>query len=175
MILNAEAAQKLINSVELMEGYLASGKRDGQVLSDEGRKEVEADLSEAKKVKDSSEAVKAYLSSLGKLLPTQRSDFYGLFEAMDGYPVIIRLIDPPLHEFLPSQEDLLVEVTQNADQGETKGLAEKEILLNAVEKMHESNPMMVCAVSGWVLFIPTSCGCRFGRSSRLPATPPRRV
>ena len=45
-------------------------------------------------------------SCLNELLPYQRSDFEGLFEAMNGYPVIIRLIDPPLHEFLPSEEDL---------------------------------------------------------------------
>jgi pyruvate, orthophosphate dikinase len=49
---------------------------------------------------------------LDKLLPFQRADFEGLFEAMDGLPVIIRLIDPPLHEFLPSKDDLLVEVTE---------------------------------------------------------------
>ncbi len=49
---------------------------------------------------------------LAKLLPYQRADFEGLFEAMDGLPVIIRLIDPPLHEFLPSKDELLVEVTQ---------------------------------------------------------------
>ena len=142
MILNAEDAQSLINEVELLEGYLSTGKRDGQVLSDESRKEVEAELKEAKQALDGSKAVKAYFSALEELLPSQRSDFYGLFEAMDGYPVIIRLIDPPLHEFLPSQEDLLVEVTQMRTKGETKGLAEKELLLNAVNKLHESNPMM---------------------------------
>ena len=142
MILNAEDAQSLINEVELLEGYLSTGKRDGQVLSDESRKEVEAELKEAKQTLDGSKAVKAYFSALEELLPSQRSDFYGLFEAMDGYPVIIRLIDPPLHEFLPSQEDLLVEVTQMRTKGETKGLAEKELLLNAVNKLHESNPMM---------------------------------
>jgi pyruvate,orthophosphate dikinase len=142
MILNAEDAQSLINAAGLLEGYLASGKRDGAALSDEGRKEVEAELKEAKQTLDSSKAVKAYFSALEELLPSQRSDFYGLFEAMDGYPVIIRLIDPPLHEFLPSQEDLLVEVTQMRTKGETKGLAEKEVLLNAVNKLHESNPMM---------------------------------
>ena len=142
MILNAEDAQSLINRVELLEGYLNSGKRDGQALSDEGRKEVEVELKEAKQTLDGSKAVKAYFAALEELLPSQRSDFYGLFEAMDGYPVIIRLIDPPLHEFLPSQEDLLVEVTQMRTKGETKGLAEKEVLLNAVNKLHESNPMM---------------------------------
>ena len=81
-------------------------------------------------------------AALDILLPYQRKDFDGLFEAMDGYPVIIRLIDPPLHEFMPSEEDLLEEVITMRVKGETKGLAEKERLLNAVRGMHESNPMM---------------------------------
>ncbi len=76
------------------------------------------------------------------LLPFQRSDFDGIFEAMDGLPVIIRLIDPPLHEFLPSEETLLEEVITMRVKGEKKGLAEKEALLEAVKSMHESNPMM---------------------------------
>ncbi len=80
--------------------------------------------------------------ALDELLPSQRSDFEGLFEAMDGLPVIIRLIDPPLHEFLPSQEELLEEVITMRVKGETEGLAEKEELLTAVEALHESNPMM---------------------------------
>ncbi|MEA5078413.1 MAG: pyruvate, phosphate dikinase [Anaerolineaceae bacterium] len=81
-------------------------------------------------------------TALDELLPFQRSDFDGLFEAMDGLPVIIRLIDPPLHEFLPSEESLLEEVITMRVKGETKGLAEKESLLDAVKTMHESNPMM---------------------------------
>jgi len=81
-------------------------------------------------------------AALNDLLPSQRSDFEGLFEAMDGYPVIIRLIDPPLHEFLPSEETLLEEVITMRVKGETKGLAEKESLLANVRSMHESNPMM---------------------------------
>jgi pyruvate,orthophosphate dikinase len=81
-------------------------------------------------------------AALTELLPHQRSDFEGLFEAMDGYPVIIRLIDPPLHEFLPSQEELLEEVITMRVKGETDGLKEKEDLLEKVQGMHESNPMM---------------------------------
>jgi pyruvate,orthophosphate dikinase len=80
--------------------------------------------------------------ALDELLPHQRSDFEGLFEAMDGCPVIIRLIDPPLHEFLPSQEELLEEVITMRVKGETHGLAEKEELLKNVQALHESNPMM---------------------------------
>ena len=81
-------------------------------------------------------------SELDELLPHQRSDFEGLFEAMDGCPVIIRLIDPPLHEFLPSMEELLEEVITMQVKGETEGLAEKEDLLRNVQALHESNPMM---------------------------------
>ncbi len=81
-------------------------------------------------------------AALDELLPFQRSDFAGLFNAMDGYPVIIRLIDPPLHEFMPDEEKLLEEVVTLRVQGETKGLAEKETLLAAIKTMHESNPMM---------------------------------
>jgi len=81
-------------------------------------------------------------AALDELLPYQRSDFEGLFEAMDGYPVIIRLIDPPLHEFLPSYEETLEDVITMRVKGETQGLAEKEELLKNIEALHESNPMM---------------------------------
>ena len=88
------------------------------------------------------ETIEEREEALAELLPHQRSDFEGLFEAMDGYPVIIRLIDPPLHEFLPSEESLLEEVVTMRVKGEKKGLAEKEALLENVRSMHESNPMM---------------------------------
>jgi pyruvate,orthophosphate dikinase len=79
---------------------------------------------------------------LDLLLPSQRKDFDGLFEAMDGLPVIIRLIDPPLHEFMPDEEKLLEEVITMRVKGETVGLAEKVQLLSAIKGLHESNPMM---------------------------------
>jgi len=82
------------------------------------------------------------IAALDELLPYQRLDFEGLFEAMDGYPVIIRLIDPPLHEFLPSEESLLEEVITMRVKGEKVGLAEKEKLLASVKSLHESNPML---------------------------------
>ncbi len=80
--------------------------------------------------------------ALNKLLPYQRRDFDGLFEAMDGYPVIIRLIDPPLHEFMPDEEKLLEEVIEMRVKGEKEGLDEKENLLTSIRNLHESNPMM---------------------------------
>jgi pyruvate,orthophosphate dikinase len=81
-------------------------------------------------------------AEITKLLPYQRSDFKGLFIAMTGLPVIIRLIDPPLHEFMPNEEDVFEEVITMRVKGETKGLAEKEALLAVIKGMHESNPMM---------------------------------
>ncbi len=88
---------------------------------------------------------------LSKLLPFQREDFRGLFKAMNGLPVTIRLIDPPLHEFLPSHDELLHDVTEMETQlklqdkdplGLTGTLAQKKKLLNAVEGMREQNPML---------------------------------
>ena len=81
-------------------------------------------------------------AALDELLPYQRADFDGLFRAMNGYPVIIRLIDPPLHEFMPDEEALLEEVITMRVKGEIAGLAEKERLLADIRSMHESNPMM---------------------------------
>ena len=89
-----------------------------------------------------SETSEGRTAALDKLLPYQRKDFDGLFEAMDGFPVIIRLIDPPLHEFMPDEEKLLEEVITMRVKGETDGLKAKEELLSAIKGMHESNPMM---------------------------------
>ncbi len=88
-----------------------------------------------------------------RLMPMQRSDFEGLFRAMDGYPVIIRLLDPPLHEFLPSAQDLMAELTDLkiriqhlADLKELdqtlEDIKEKTALLQRVEVLQESNPML---------------------------------
>jgi len=80
---------------------------------------------------------------LDQLLPFQRGDFEGIFRAMDGLPVIIRLIDPPLHEFLPSYEELLVETTElRTKGGNEEELREKEQLLETVAAMREANPML---------------------------------
>jgi pyruvate,orthophosphate dikinase len=81
--------------------------------------------------------------ALDKLLPLQRADFKGLFEAMRGRPVTIRTIDPPLHEFLPKREDLMVEVaTLKAKNGPVEEIKKKEQLLSRVNELHEFNPMM---------------------------------
>lgn len=82
-------------------------------------------------------------AALAKLLPMQQSDFYGILKAMEGYPVYIRLLDPPLHEFLPNQEELLVEITElKCTNGDKNLLNEKTELLRKVKQLHEFNPML---------------------------------
>ncbi len=78
--------------------------------------------------------------ALDKLLPMQYSDFYAMFKALGEKPLTVRLLDPPLHEFLPSKEDLIAEVATLKAQG--KDASEKEELLHVVEGLSESNPMM---------------------------------
>ena len=78
-----------------------------------------------------------------ELLPLQRADFYGVFKAMKGSPVTIRTIDPPLHEFLPKREDLMVEIAKlEVTNGDKRELDEKKKLLARVEQLHEFNPML---------------------------------
>jgi len=80
---------------------------------------------------------------LALLLPIQRGDFEGIFKAMAGLPVIIRLIDPPLHEFLPSLEELIRETTQLKENGKTPSrLKRLEKVMARVEELHEANPML---------------------------------
>jgi pyruvate,orthophosphate dikinase len=81
--------------------------------------------------------------ALDELLPLQRDDFYGVFKSMRGTPVTIRTIDPPLHEFLPKREDLMVEVAKLEATGKRGAeLDEKRRLLHRVEQLHEFNPML---------------------------------
>jgi len=82
-------------------------------------------------------------AALNELLPMQREDFYGVFKGMKGEPVTIRTIDPPLHEFLPKREDLMVEIAVMEVKGQKgKEFAEKKALLARVEQLHEFNPML---------------------------------
>jgi pyruvate,orthophosphate dikinase len=89
---------------------------------------------------EESEAVGTFDAAMAKLEALQQGDFEGIFEAMDGLPVVIRLIDPPLHEFLPNLEEQLVKVTR----AEARGGAseEDEDLLRTIKSMHEQNPML---------------------------------
>ena len=74
------------------------------------------------------------------LLPLQRDDFVGIFRAMSGLPVTVRLLDPPLHEFLPDQVGLAVEVALGEERGED--VSEQERVLQKVNELHEANPML---------------------------------
>ncbi|MGH9376975.1 MAG: pyruvate, phosphate dikinase, partial [Terriglobia bacterium] len=82
-------------------------------------------------------------AALSKLLPMQRKDFAGLFKAMDGYPVTMRTLDPPLHEFLPKREQLMVEIAvlETRRKKGTK-LNQLKKMLDVVEGLHEFNPML---------------------------------
>jgi len=100
--------------------------------------------------------VKSRTKALQKLLPMQRKDFIGLFQAMDGLPVVIRTLDPPLHEFLPKREELMVDIARLPHAGKPmkKEMSEKyrikvsdlkkqlPELLKRVEELHEMNPML---------------------------------
>ncbi len=100
--------------------------------------------------------VKSRTKALQKLLPMQRKDFVGLFQAMDGLPVVIRTLDPPLHEFLPKREDLMVDIARLPHAGTPMkkemsekyripaGSLKKQLpeLLKRVEELHEFNPML---------------------------------
>ncbi len=132
MVLLSGRANAIENQIEALEKELekTSGKK-----AEETRTKLEALKADPDR--------KAYFKALESLLPFQREDFEGIFKAMDGLPVIIRLIDPPMHEFLPPRDELIREVTELRCNGENpEELAEKEEMLRAVESMHEVNPML---------------------------------
>jgi pyruvate, orthophosphate dikinase len=87
---------------------------------------------------DETAAVATFDAAMAKLEVLQQGDFEGIFKAMDGLPVVIRLIDPPLHEFLPNLEDQLVKVTRAGD----AATEEDRELLATIKSMHEQNPML---------------------------------
>ena len=90
-------------------------------------------------------------AALAKLLPMQRKDFYGLFKAMNGLPVTIRTLDPPLHEFLPKREDLMVEIAKlECTNKRSPKLGHLRKVLEVVNELHEFNPMLALR------------GCRLG-------------
>ena len=89
---------------------------------------------------DEADAVATFDAAMAKLEKLQQGDFEGIFKAMDGLPVVIRLIDPPLHEFLPNLEEQLVKVTRAEEHG---GASEEDtVLLATIKSMHEQNPML---------------------------------
>jgi len=94
-------------------------------------------------VKEAAKYQKERRAALAKLLPMQRKDFLGLFKAMNGLPVTIRTLDPPLHEFLPKREELMVQIaTLEAQKKKGAKLNQLKKLLEVVEGLHEFNPML---------------------------------
>ncbi|MDE3178191.1 MAG: pyruvate, phosphate dikinase [Acidobacteriota bacterium] len=107
---------------------------------------VQAMIMACKETADAKEAAryeKERRAALAKLLPMQRKDFAGLFKAMDGLAVTIRTLDPPLHEFLPKREQLMVEIaTLEAHGNKGSKLSQAKKMLAVVEGLHEFNPML---------------------------------
>ena len=122
-----------------VEGRIEALEADLEKAGAEEAAEIKARIAKLKE----NPARKSYFAALDELLPFQREDFEGIFKAMDGLPVIVRLIDPPMHEFLPPRHELIREVAELRCQGDNpKELKEKAKLLEIVESMHEINPML---------------------------------
>jgi pyruvate,orthophosphate dikinase len=134
MILSAARGQRGIDLTKRIKGQLKEAK---------GHRAAELKKELLKVQKELGRYVKDYQTALKKLEPMQKADFAGLFKEMHGTPVTIRTLDPPLHEFLPKREELMVEIaTLKAKRGPKAKIAAKEKLLRAVEELHEFNPML---------------------------------
>jgi pyruvate,orthophosphate dikinase len=136
MILAAARGQRGIDLTRRLEARLKDAK-------EHAASELRRELLAVKK--EYGKSIADYTGALKKLLPMQRADFAGLFREMHGTPVTIRTLDPPLHEFLPKREELMVEVATLRAKGAAKNaraIAAKEKLLRAVEELHEFNPML---------------------------------
>jgi pyruvate,orthophosphate dikinase len=119
--------------------------RDAILVAFEATRAKERRAAGEKLNADEEAAIERFDTALGKLETLQREDFIGILRAMDGLPVVIRLIDPPLHEFLPSFEELLVEVTRFEERGtpgDDAGFSHARTLLAAVQALREQNPML---------------------------------
>ncbi|MCG6919958.1 MAG: pyruvate, phosphate dikinase [Acidobacteria bacterium] len=136
MILSAARGQKGLDLTADLKARIKEAK--GRTAS-ELRKEL------AKVQKEYGKHIAEYTGALKGLMPMQKKDFVGLFREMHGTPVTIRGLDPPLHEFLPKREELMVEVAvlkaKNPKKNARK-IAQKEKILRAVEELHEFNPML---------------------------------
>jgi pyruvate,orthophosphate dikinase len=136
MILAAARGQRGLDVTRRLQDRLKEAK---------GHQAAELRKELAKLKKEYGRAMADYQAALKKLLPMQRSDFAGLFKEMHGHPVTIRTLDPPLHEFLPKREELMVQLATLRAKGEAKNraaIAKVSSLLRAVEELHEFNPML---------------------------------
>ena len=157
-------AEELVGREKALESLLASPPVEGKDGPAAHKKAVAKHQQAIKALKteiatlrkEHAAADKAYKGALAKLLPFQRKDFHGLFKAMKGYPVTIRTLDPPLHEFLPKREELMVDIARfpRASAADKKEMAKRyrltvaqlkagmPELLKRVEELHEFNPML---------------------------------
>ncbi|MCX5801515.1 MAG: pyruvate, phosphate dikinase [Candidatus Eisenbacteria bacterium] len=134
MIMYAAEAKATEREVRNLEAQLekASWKEKGQ---------LETELSAARKRME--EPMGIYKGALAELLPFQKADFIGLFKEMEGLPVTIRTLDPPLHEFLPKREDLTAELALLQERkAPPEQIEKKSTLLRRVNDLHEFNPML---------------------------------
>ncbi len=126
MILTAGNVTSLETAVKETESELDNAPKRKLSLLKSKAKKMKAKLKTSQKL---------YNGALNKLLPMQRSDFEKIFKIMDGFPVTIRLLDPPLHEFLPNEKSLQIELARKM------GMTLKEIK-DRVNSLHETNPML---------------------------------
>jgi pyruvate,orthophosphate dikinase len=139
MILSASEATRLDGALSDAKAALAKAGND------EAKKaEAQDALSKAEAAAAASQTDKDYHSALAQLEEIQKGDFYGILKAMAGKPTVIRLLDPPLHEFLPKYDDLLVETTELRLKGKENSdeYKQKMHLLGIVGQMREQNPML---------------------------------
>ncbi len=119
--------------------------RDAILVAFQATRAKERRAAEEELGADDQAAVERFDAAMSKLEALQQTDFEGILSAMSGLPVVIRLIDPPLHEFLPNHAELVAEVTRQETLGTSQddaGFAEARELLRAVEMLREQNPML---------------------------------
>ena len=135
VVMTASEAKRLERKVAGLKSRL------GETRSEADRQKLAKELAQAEA--EGAEPIRRYRAALARLMPYQKEDFRGILRAMAGLPVTIRTLDPPMHEFLPSREDLMVEVALAEERGESgPALDEKRALLARVQSLHEINPML---------------------------------
>ncbi len=132
--------QMIISAARGREGLLYLRDLEARLACGGGQSELRADLANGHQAYDVH--IANYLGALKSLLPIQRDDFAGLFREMAGLPVTIRLLDPPLHEFLPRREGLIEELRDARADGRHDWASELESVLQHVDELAETNPML---------------------------------
>ena len=143
---NADIPRDALKAVEFGAEGIGLCRTEHMFFAKERLPHVQQMIMACKDTQDPKEAAqyeKERRAALAKLLPMQRKDFYGLFKAMAGLPVTIRTLDPPLHEFLPKREELMVQIaTLEITKKKSPKLKELKKILEVVEGLHEFNPML---------------------------------